>query len=514
MTMRLRHVRLARLVRSLALVAALPPGAAWGATAGTGTFDIDVNGIPPNVTFDGTLTFANQGHMVGGTAVNLGMDVGAIPYSGSAVVNVQALSATFDLTASKTGFAFTGAGSGACTGGCINGTATFVGALSSLTDPSMLLPPGYAYTFDGSIFINFLGQGPGGTFALNAFADVPTPAGSNVAVSSGLDSYFDTRSEDLRQFLCELVFTTVNTPGITNFFGVTLLPGTLPNGITLIPDESVFIDVVTTAGYTGPVDVCVAYTDADMNGVVDGTNVLVSQLRLLHALATGQSFTDVTTTVGSGKVCGQVMGLSPFVVAAGPVPTTTSTSSSTVPTTTVTTTSVVPTTTTTLPELLAGKKLLLKDKAGKPQKRGLDCLVMGGITLGAGNGSDDDPVANGGSLRVRSASFDSTYPLPATGWKYVGKEGQEKGYKFGKGDAIKSVLVKNGKLLRILGKGSGLGHSLATNPDPVSVTLALGDRRYCLRFGGTVQFKDGTKFLAKGAAAPADCGSPSGAFLD
>jgi hypothetical protein len=34
-----------------------------------------------------------------------------------------------------------------------------------------------------------------------------------------------------------------------------------------------------------------------------------------------------------------------------------------------------------------------------------------------------------------------------------------------------------------------------------------------MSFGGTVQFKDGTKFLAKTAPAPAVC-SASGAFLD
>jgi hypothetical protein len=178
------------------------------------------------------------------------------------------------------------------------------------------------------------------------------------------------------------------------------------------------------------------------------------------------------------------------------------------------TTSLPPTTTsTTLPERLAGKKLLLKDKAGKPQKRAIDCIAQGGVTLGDGNASGDDPVVNGGSLRVRGGSFDTTYDLPASGWKYQGKAGQGKGYKFAKGAAIKSVLVKSGKLLRIIGKGSGLGHDLTTNPDPVGVTLTLGARTYCLSFGGTVQFKDGTKFLAKGAPAPAAC-SPSGAFLE
>jgi hypothetical protein len=138
--------------------------------------------------------------------------------------------------------------------------------------------------------------------------------------------------------------------------------------------------------------------------------------------------------------------------------------------------------------------------------------VQASITLGGGNTSGDDPVVNGGSLRVRGVGFDTTYQLPKTGWKYQGKAGQGKGYKFAKGSAIKSVLVKSGKLLRVIGKGSALGHSLAANPAPVSVTLSLGGRRYCMIFASG-QFTDGKKFLAKGAPAPAKCGSPSGAFL-
>jgi len=80
--------------------------------------------------------------------------------------------------------------------------------------------------------------------------------------------------------------------------------------------------------------------------------------------------------------------------------------------------------------------------------------------------------------------------------------------------SVKSVLVKPGKLARVIGKGSSLGHTLAANPDPVSVVLELGAQAYCGRFGGSTQFKVGTKYLAKRAGAPAKCGSPSGAFLD
>jgi hypothetical protein len=473
-------------------------GIAWGAVAGTGTFDIDVNGLPPNITFDGTLSFANEARMVGGTSVNLGTSAGVVPYSGSAAVDVQALDADFDLTATKTGFNFTGEGVAACTSSCLTGTATFVGIGSAVSGGS--LPSDFAYTFDGTI--GLLAQT--GNFALNAYANVDTPAGPDVSVTSGLDSFFDSKTLDLREFLVELVFTAVNTPGFTNFLGATVVPGKLPDGIGLIPDESVFIDIVTTAGFSGPVDVCVAYDDVDADGVVDGTDVLVSQLRLLHALATGGDFADVTTSVGSGKVCGQVTSLSPFVVAAGPAPTTTSTT-----TTTVTTTSTV---TTTLPEKLAGKKLLLKDKAGKPQKRALQCLATG-ITLGDGNQSDDDPVVHGGTLFYRAANSTVSYELPASGWKYQGKAGQNKGYKFKGTRAIKSVIVKKGKLVSIVGKGDGLGQDLSTDPRPVRITLQLGARRYCTEFGGTIQFKAGTKYLAKGAPAPTAC-SPSGAFVE
>ena len=308
-----------------------------------------------------------------------------------------------------------------------------------------------------------------------------------------------------------MTFAGVTNPGTVSVLGKSVVPGTLPANITIDPDVSVFIDIVTGGGlaFTPPVTVCVAYDDTSpADGIVDGTSLQVNQLKLLHALAIGQNFQDVTTTTTGGKVCGQVDTLSPFVVAKGPVPPTTTTS-----TTTVATTTLAPTTTTTLPERLAGKKLLLKDKDGKPQKRAIDCIAQGGITLGDGNTSDDDPVVNGGSLRVRSATFDTTYTLPVSSWKYQGKAGQGKGYKFSKGASIKSVLVKSGKLLRIIGKGSGLGHSLATDPAPVAVTLTLGEHKYCMSFGGTTKFKEGTKFLAKTAPAPAQC-SPSGAFLD
>jgi hypothetical protein len=90
----------------------------------------------------------------------------------------------------------------------------------------------------------------------------------------------------------------------------------------------------------------------------------------------------------------------------------------------------------------------------------------------------------------------------------VGRLGDHgKGWKFTKGGAVKKkVLVEAGKQLRIVAKGAGLGHSLAVDPAQVDVVLTLGDRAYCLGFGGpTATWVEGKKFLVKDTAALAAC---------
>ena len=80
--------------------------------------------------------------------------------------------------------------------------------------------------------------------------------------------------------------------------------------------------------------------------------------------------------------------------------------------------------------LLQGKALTLRDNASKPAQKSLTITSKDlAISLGSGAGSADDPTVNGGSLRVVSTpgGFDNTYPLPKTGWSYIGKPGEGEG---------------------------------------------------------------------------------------
>jgi hypothetical protein len=70
-----------------------------------------------------------------------------------------------------------------------------------------------------------------------------------------------------------------------------------------------------------------------------------------------------------------------------------------------------------------------------------------------------------------------------------------------------SILVKPGKIVKIVAKGTTLGHTLASDPRPVLVELRLGAERYCMGFGGDVKFTADKKYLAKNATA-ADAACP------
>jgi len=225
--------------------------------------------------------------------------------------------------------------------------------------------------------------------------------------------------------------------------------------------------------------------------------------------------TVTTSTETSTTVVTTTTETSTTVVTSSTITTTsTSTTSSSSSSTTSTSTSSSSTSSTSsvpppLKNLLPGKQLLLKGKPGKPAKTSLAMSSNdAALGLGSGNGSQHDPTLHDGSLRLvssASGAFDQTYML-AGSWKYVGKAGQNKGYKWkSKAGPITSVVLKKGKVLQIAGHGAGLGITLASDPKPVDVVLSLGTMRICFEFGGTTKFVAGKSFKATAAPAPAAC---------
>lgn len=154
---------------------------------------------------------------------------------------------------------------------------------------------------------------------------------------------------------------------------------------------------------------------------------------------------------------------------------------------------------------LAGRKLQLRTNLD-PAKDKLTYLAKDLVVLG---GPADDPTVVGGSIEVKSATFDDTYALPAGNWLPIGDPADLKGFKYKDkllaAGPVKTAQIRAGKLVKASGKGSGLGHTLATNPDPVDVVLTVGGRRYCSSFGGTVTFTADKTFTAKLAPAPVGC---------
>jgi hypothetical protein len=167
----------------------------------------------------------------------------------------------------------------------------------------------------------------------------------------------------------------------------------------------------------------------------------------------------------------------------------------------------------TVDNYLSGKKLLLTDDPADATRRKLKVLSKDlTANLGAGNGSADDPVVHGGSLRIVSTSgdtFDATYALPAANWIYLGPAGAGIGYKYldklQANGPIKLAIIKAGKLVKAVGAGAALSQTLAGNPDPVSVTLQTGGLSYCATLGGTVKHVAPKKFVAKDADPPGGC---------
>jgi len=153
--------------------------------------------------------------------------------------------------------------------------------------------------------------------------------------------------------------------------------------------------------------------------------------------------------------------------------------------------------------------LVLRDSPTRPRARRLLASSRDShVDVTDTRGTADDPSVMGGRLRVRTAAgngFDLDVILPASAWRTLGKPGAPRGYRYVTDGPIRSVTVKSGGILRVVGSGAGLGLSLGSDPSPVFVEITIGLRRYCMQFGGDATFKPGRRYVSHRAPAPTQC---------
>ena len=183
-------------------------------------------------------------------------------------------------------------------------------------------------------------------------------------------------------------------------------------------------------------------------------------------------------------------------------------------------------------QLITGKKLLITNPPSGTQNNKIVFLSKDPtIALPVPPAEDPRCVPDGGSgaggvLTVSSVATgeSASISLPCAGWTINGA-GTLLKYKDTSGATCKIVMIKGGKLLKAVCKGTQVSYDLGADQVSVDVVTRTGSapRRYCTSFNaapaGCTVVKNGSddkKYLAKNCTAPAlACGaSPSGAFVD
>jgi YVTN family beta-propeller protein len=159
-------------------------------------------------------------------------------------------------------------------------------------------------------------------------------------------------------------------------------------------------------------------------------------------------------------------------------------------------------------------RLTLNDDPQDPTRRRARLVGNANdLDLGLGKDSADDPVLVGGSVRLLAEAgdrFDATYPLPASGWRYLRGSLGIVGYAYRDrrqtNGPVRRAVVKKRRGFRLSASGPGLIVRLETNPNPVRVRLRIGAKLYCADAGSErARFTSPTRFVARGRAAPGSC---------
>ena len=163
----------------------------------------------------------------------------------------------------------------------------------------------------------------------------------------------------------------------------------------------------------------------------------------------------------------------------------------------------------------ANAKLLLKDTSATSRKlvliakdRALRAPLAGGAA---------DPTMVPTTFVLKNPNSNETWSTTLSGtWSALGTPLGSKGYKFSGSGACTKALLKPGKLLKLLCKGSGIGFTLnEASQGGLQVSLSMGSggplatQSYCLAFAPPAVTTDVTgSFKARGAQAADGCPTP------
>jgi len=217
----------------------------------------------------------------------------------------------------------------------------------------------------------------------------------------------------------------------------------------------------------------------------------------VQIVASAPPTTTSTTSTSSTSTVTSSSSSSSTVASTTVTTTTTSSSSSTTSTETSTTTTTTLAGTT---RLLPGKKLLVKRR-----KSGVERLQ---VLVKDASIAAPLPCEVGGELVIHAVGADASthrFELDAALWKPINTKRPERGCKYRKGPVVATVLVKPGKLLKVIASASDLGIPLAADPRPIRIEVRHGDVRSCVEFGGNGPYKPDKKLLTRNAATATSC---------
>jgi hypothetical protein len=135
-------------------------------------------------------------------------------------------------------------------------------------------------------------------------------------------------------------------------------------------------------------------------------------------------------------------------------------------------------------------------------------VTLSVLLLLAGTAQAAQPCEVDGELLIEAVGAGSSplrFPLEASQWKPINAKKPEKGCKYRKGPVVATVLLKTGKVLKIVAQATDVGVPLATDPRPVRIELRHGDVRHCLEFGGQGKHKADKKLVSRNAAPAGGC---------